>query len=319
MASSATMNDVNSLIAKGKANVFHNLSAASLVEQSIRRGETHMASNGAIVGETGKRTGRSPKDKFIVKDALTADKVNWGTVNQPFTSEQFDALYGRVLEYLATKDLFVQQLFAGADSQYRLPIQVVNQYAWHNLFVRQLFVRPSAEELKSHKPEFTVVGAPEFQADPERDGTNSETFIITDFTRKIILIGGTKYAGELKKSIFGVMNFILPQRDVFPMHCSANIGDDNVSALFFGLSGTGKTTLSADASRGLIGDDEHGWSGTGIFNFEGGCYAKCIKLSKENEPQIWNAVRFGTVLENVAIDPETRIPDYNDQSKTENT
>ncbi|MCU1286173.1 MAG: pckA [Acidobacteriales bacterium] len=319
MASSATMNDVNSLIAKGKANVFHNLGTAALVEQSIRRGETHMASNGAIVGETGKRTGRSPKDKFIVKDALTADKVNWGAVNQPFTTEQFDALYGRVLEYLSTKDLFVQQLFAGADSKYRLPIQVVNQYAWHNLFVRQLFVRPSAEELQSHKAEFTVVGAPEFQADPQRDGTNSETFIITDFTRKIILVGGTKYAGELKKSIFGVMNYILPQRDVFPMHCSANIGSDNVSALFFGLSGTGKTTLSADPTRGLIGDDEHGWSQTGVFNFEGGCYAKCIKLSKENEPQIWNAIRFGAVLENVVLDSDTRIPDYDDQSRTENT
>jgi phosphoenolpyruvate carboxykinase (ATP) len=319
MVSTAIMNDVNSLITKGKANVFHNLSTAALVEQSIRRGETHVASNGAIVGETGKRTGRSPKDKFIVKDALTADKVNWGSVNQPFTTEQFDALYSRVLEYLATKDLFVQQLFAGADPKYRLQLQVINEYAWHNLFVKQLFVRPTAEELKSHKAEFTVVGAPEFQADPQRDGTNSETFIITDFTRKIILIGGTKYAGELKKSIFGVMNYILPQRDVFPMHCSANVGADNVSALFFGLSGTGKTTLSADVSRGLIGDDEHGWSDKGVFNFEGGCYAKCIKLSKENEPQIWNAIRFGTVLENVKIDPETRVPDYDDQTKTENT
>src|SRR5689334_22638840 len=319
MVSTAIMNDVNSLITKGKANVYHNLSVASLVEQSIRRGETHVASNGAIVGETGKRTGRSPKDKFIVKDALTADKVNWGTVNQAFTTEQFDALYARVLEYLGTKDLFVQQLFAGADPKYRLPIQVINQYAWHNLFVKQLFVRPTEEELKSHKPEFTVVGAPDFQADPKRDGTNSETFIITDFTRKIILIGGTKYAGELKKSIFGVMNFILPQREVFPMHCSANVGADNVSALFFGLSGTGKTTLSADPSRNLIGDDEHGWSDKGIFNFEGGCYAKCIKLSKQNEPQIWNALRFGCVLENVTIDSHTRIPNYDDDSKTENT
>jgi phosphoenolpyruvate carboxykinase (ATP) len=319
MVSSAIMNDVNSLIPKGKANVFHNLSAAALVEHSIRRGETHMASNGAIVGETGKRTGRSPKDKFIVKDALTADKVNWGTVNQPFTPEQFDALYGRVLDFLGTKDLFVQQLFAGADPNYRLPIQVINQYAWHNLFVKQLFVRPTADELIDHKAEFTVVGAPEFQADPKRDGTNSEAFIITDFTRKIVLIGGTKYAGEMKKSIFGVMNYILPQRDVFPMHCSANVGDDNVSALFFGLSGTGKTTLSADPSRGLIGDDEHGWSASGVFNFEGGCYAKCIKLSKENEPQIWNAIRFGAVLENVTLNSENRVPDYDDQSKTENT
>jgi phosphoenolpyruvate carboxykinase (ATP) len=301
-------------------NVHHNLQPGALVETSIRRNETRMCANGAIVGETGKRTGRSPKDKFIVKDAMTADKVNWGNVNQPFSAEQFDALYKRVIEFLKAKDaLFSQQLFAGADPKYRLPIQVINQYAWHNLFVRQLFVRPTADELKTHTPEFTVIGAPEFEADPKRDGTNSETFIITDFTRKIILVGGTKYAGELKKSIFGVMNFILPQRNVFPMHCSANVGKDGVSALFFGLSGTGKTTLSADATRGLIGDDEHGWSESGIFNFEGGCYAKCIKLSKENEPQIWNAIRFGSVLENVTLDPETRVPDYDDQSKTENT
>jgi phosphoenolpyruvate carboxykinase (ATP) len=311
-------NDLGSL-SSGK-NVHHNLPAGALVETSIRRNETRMASNGAIVGETGKRTGRSPKDKFIVKDSVTEKLVNWGNVNQPFSSEQFDALYHRVLDYLKTKDaLFSQQLFAGADPKYRLPIQVINEYAWHNLFVKQLFVRPTADELKTHQAEFTVIGAPEFMADPKRDGTNSETFIITDFTRKIVLIGGTKYAGELKKSIFGVMNFMLPPKNVFPMHCSANVGKDGVTALFFGLSGTGKTTLSADATRGLIGDDEHGWSETGIFNFEGGCYAKCIKLSKENEPQIWNAIRFGSVLENVTLDPETRIPDYDDQSKTENT
>ncbi|HUS18876.1 MAG TPA: phosphoenolpyruvate carboxykinase (ATP), partial [Terriglobales bacterium] len=311
-------NDLGSIFS-GK-NVHRNLQPGALVEMSIRRNETRMCANGAIVGETGKRTGRSPKDKFIVRDATTEKLVNWGNVNQPFSSEQFDALYQRVLEYLNTKDtLFSQQLFAGADPKYRLPIQVINEYAWHNLFVRQLFVRPTADELKTHQPEFTVIGAPEFQADPKRDGTNSETFIITDFTRKLILIGGTKYAGELKKSIFGVMNFILPQKNVFPMHCSANVGKDGVTALFFGLSGTGKTTLSADATRGLIGDDEHGWSETGVFNFEGGCYAKCIKLSKENEPQIWNAIRFGSVLENVTLDPETRVPDYDDLSKTENT
>jgi phosphoenolpyruvate carboxykinase (ATP) len=300
--------------------VHRNLLPGALVETSIRRNETKMCSNGAIVGETGKRTGRSPKDKFIVKDSVTESTVNWGPVNQPFSSQQFDALYKRVLEYLRAKDaLFVQQLFAGADPKYRLPIQVINEYAWHNLFVRQLFVRPTAEDLKSHQPEFTVIAAPEFQADPDRDGTNSEAFIITDFTRKIVLIGGTKYAGEMKKSIFGVMNYMLPQQNVFPMHCSANVGKDNVTALFFGLSGTGKTTLSADPTRGLIGDDEHGWSPLGVFNFEGGCYAKCIKLSKENEPQIWNAIRFGSVLENVTLDPETRVPNYDDDSKTENT
>src|SRR5262245_5222200 len=292
----------------GQANVHLNLSPAMLVEESLRRHEARLCSNGAIVGETGTRTGRSPKDKFVVKDAITTDKVNWGTVNQPFSSEQFDALYVRVLDHLKGKDLFVQQLFAGADPRYRLPIQVINEYAWHNLFVRQLFVRPNAEELQSHKPEFTVICAPEFHSDPHRDGTNSDAFIITDFTRRVVLIGGTKYAGEQKKSIFGVMNFVLPQRDVFPMHCSANVGNDGVTALFFGLSGTGKTTLSADPERGLIGDDEHGWSASGVFNFEGGCYAKCIRLSKENEPEIWNAIRFGSVLENVTIDPQTRIP-----------
>jgi phosphoenolpyruvate carboxykinase (ATP) len=289
------------------------------VEESLRRGETRLAANGAIVGDTGSRTGRSPKDKFTVKDAITADTVDWGKVNQPFDPDKFEALYGRVLDYLKGKDIFVQQLFAGADEKYRLGIRVINEFAWHNLFVRDLFVRPTAEELNSHKTDFTIISAPGFKADPKRDGTNSEVFIIIDFTRKVVLIGGTAYAGEQKKSIFGVMNFVLPERDVFPMHCSANIAADGTSALFFGLSGTGKTTLSADPNRGLIGDDEHGWSNAGIFNFEGGCYAKCIRLSKENEPQIWNAIRFGSVLENVTIDPETRIPDYDDQSKTENT
>jgi phosphoenolpyruvate carboxykinase (ATP) len=309
--------DLSALLSQ--ATVHRNLAPAQLVEAALQRGETRLCANGAIVGETGTRTGRSPKDKFIVKDAVTADKVNWGSVNQPFSADQFDALYTRVLEYLKGRDLFVQQLFAGADPKYRLPIQVINEYAWHNLFVRQLFVRPNAAELNSHRAEFTVICAPEFHADPKRDGTNSDAFIITDFTRKVVLIGGTKYAGEQKKCIFGVMNFVLPQREVFPMHCSANAGKDGVTALFFGLSGTGKTTLSADPTRGLIGDDEHGWSASGIFNFEGGCYAKCIRLSKENEPQIWNAIRFGSVLENVTLDPQTRIPDYDDQSKTENT
>jgi phosphoenolpyruvate carboxykinase (ATP) len=300
-------------------NVYRNLSPGRLVEESLRRGETRLAANGAVVGDTGSRTGRSPKDKFTVKDAITANTIDWGKVNQPFDPDKFEALYGRVLDYLKGKDIFVQQLFAGADPQYRLGIRVINELAWHNLFVRDLFVRPTAEELKSHKTDFTIISAPGFKGDPKRDGTNSEVFIIVDFTRKVVLIGGTAYAGEQKKSIFGVMNFVLPERNVFPMHCSANIGADGTSALFFGLSGTGKTTLSADPNRGLIGDDEHGWSDKGIFNFEGGCYAKCIRLSKENEPQIWNAIRFGSVLENVTIDPETRQPDYDDQSKTENT
>jgi len=300
-------------------NIQRNLSTPKLVEAALRNNEGLLSSRGALVSETGKRTGRSPKDKFTVKDAVTANKVAWGAVNQPFPADKFDALYDRVLEYLQGKDVYVQDLFCGADPRYQLPIQVINEYAWHSLFVRQLFIRPTAEELKKHKPDFTIVSAPGFLADPERDGTNSEVFVIVNFTRRIVIIGGTQYAGEMKKSIFGVMNFLLPGRDVFPMHCSANVGEDGVTALFFGLSGTGKTTLSADPRRRLIGDDEHGWSEDGIFNFEGGCYAKCIKLSEQNEPQIWNALDFGAVLENVVLDPATRVPNYDDDSKTENT
>ena len=300
-------------------NVQRNLSTPKLVEAAVRNGEGVLSSRGALVSETGKRTGRSPKDKFTVKDAITENKVDWGSANQPFPPEKFDPLYDRVLEYLQGKEVYVQDLFSGADPRYQLPIQVISEYAWHSLFVRQLFIRPTAEELKSHKPEFTIVSAPGFLADPKRDGTNSEVFVIVNFTRRIVIIGGTQYAGEMKKSIFGVMNFVLPARNVFPMHCSANIGEDGVTALFFGLSGTGKTTLSADPTRRLIGDDEHGWSEDGVFNFEGGCYAKCIKLSEQNEPQIWNALDFGSVLENVVLDPATRVPDYDDESKTENT
>ena len=300
-------------------NVQRNLSTPKLVEAAIRNGEGVLSSRGALVSETGKRTGRSPKDKFTVKDAITENKVDWGSVNLSFSPEKFDALYDRVLEYLQDKQVYVQDLFCGADPRYQLPIQVISEYAWHSLFVHQLFIRPTAEELKTHKPQFTIVSAPGFLADPKRDGTNSEVFVIVNFTRRIVIIGGTQYAGEMKKSIFGVMNFLLPDRNVFPMHCSANIGDDGVTALFFGLSGTGKTTLSADPTRRLIGDDEHGWSEDGVFNFEGGCYAKCIKLSEQNEPQIWNALDFGSVLENVVLDPVTGVPDYDDDSRTENT
>ncbi len=232
---------------------------------------------------------------------------------------RFEALLDRVLDHMRTRNLFIQDLFCGADPAYRLPIRVITEYAWHALFVRQLFVRPNPAELAEHQPAFTVIAAPEFEAVPERDGTRSGAFIIADFTRRIILIGGTKYAGEMKKSIFGVMNFLVPQRDVLPMHCSANVGADGVTALFFGLSGTGKTTLSADPSRRLIGDDEHGWSSNGIFNFEGGCYAKTINLSDKNEPQIYRAIRFGSVLENVILDPATSEPDYTDSQITENT
>ncbi|HEX3661065.1 MAG TPA: phosphoenolpyruvate carboxykinase (ATP) [Acidobacteriaceae bacterium] len=296
-----------------------NLSTAQLVETAIARGEGRLAANGALVAMTGARTGRSPRDKFTVEDEQTRQRVHWGKVNQPFPQEKFDAVLERVLRHMAERDLFVMDLAAGADPTYRLPIQIICEYAWHALFVKDLFVRPTPEELLHHAPEFTVIAAPEFEAIPERDGVRSATFILTDFTKKIVLIGGTKYAGEMKKSIFGVMNYLLPERNVFPMHCSANIGADGDTALFFGLSGTGKTTLSADPERRLIGDDEHGWSPDGVFNFEGGCYAKCVDLTIEKEPQIYNAIRFGSVLENVVLDPKTGEPDYSDIRFTENT
>jgi phosphoenolpyruvate carboxykinase (ATP) len=299
--------------------VHANLPVAQLVESALLRGEGRLAANGAFVATTGARTGRSPKDKFTVDDDLTHASVAWGRVNQPFAPQRFEALLERVLGHMRERDVFVQDLYCGADPAYRLPIRVIAEYAWHSLFVRQLFVRPEPAELAAHRPEFTVIAAPEFEAVPERDGTRSGAFILADFTRRIILIGGTKYAGEMKKSIFGVMNFLVPQRDVLPMHCSANVGADGITALFFGLSGTGKTTLSADPARRLIGDDEHGWSATGIFNFEGGCYAKCVDLSEEKEPQIYRAIRFGSVLENVILDPATSQPDYSNIQLTENT
>jgi phosphoenolpyruvate carboxykinase (ATP) len=301
------------------ANVRLNLSTAELVDAAVARGNATLAANGALVALTGDRTGRSPRDKFIVEDDETRQRVDWGKVNQPFSAARFQALLDRVTAHLRERDLYVNDLYAGADPAYRLPIRVIAEYAWHALFVKQLFIRPEPGELASHTPEFTVIAAPEFEADPERDGTRTATFILTDFGRRIVLIGGTRYAGEMKKSIFGVMNYLLPGRDVFPMHCSANISSDGESALFFGLSGTGKTTLSADPLRRLIGDDEHGWSSSGVFNFEGGCYAKCIDLSEEREPQIYRAIRYGSVLENVVLDPATGLPDYSDIRYTENT
>ncbi len=309
--------ELNELISR--PNVHRNLFAGALVEHAIRRGEGRLASNGALVAYTQPHTGRSPKDKFVVVDPTTESKVAWGTVNQRFDANKFDPLFQRVLDYLQERELFVQDLFAGGDENYRLPIRIVNEYAWHNLFVRQLFVRPVQDQLQEHRAEFTVIAAPGFQADPQRDGTHSQAFVIVNFSRGLVLIGGTRYAGEMKKAIFSVMNYLLPERNVFPMHCSANIGADGITALFFGLSGTGKTTLSADSTRRLIGDDEHGWSPAGVFNFEGGCYAKCVRLSKQKEPQIWKALRFGCVLENVVLDPETHVPNYDDESVTENT
>ncbi|MHA6252295.1 phosphoenolpyruvate carboxykinase (ATP) [Oceanobacillus sp. CAU 1775] len=301
-------------------NLKENLSVANLVERVLERKEGVLTSTGAVTATTGKYTGRSPEDKFIVKDEISEDTVDWGNVNRPIDEATFDKLYQKVTDYLMDKDEVYQfKGFAGADKNYQLPIQVFNEFAWHNLFARQLFIAPTEEELETHQTEFTVVSAPNFKADPEVDGTNSETFIIISFKKRIVLIGGTEYAGEIKKSIFSIMNYLLPQQNVLSMHCSANVGQEGDVALFFGLSGTGKTTLSADPYRRLIGDDEHGWSPNGVFNIEGGCYAKCSNLSAEKEPQIFNAIRFGSVLENVIIDEKTSEPDYDDTSLTENT
>jgi phosphoenolpyruvate carboxykinase (ATP) len=297
-----------------------NLSVPSLVEKVLQRNEGVLTSTGAVRATTGKYTGRSPEDKFIVAEASIMDNINWGSVNQPIDEATFEALYSKVIKYLKEKnELFVFKGFAGADENYRLPIQVVNEFAWHNLFAHQLFLRPSEAELASHEAQFTIVSAPNFKANPEVDGTKSEAFIIVSFEKRIILIGGTEYAGEMKKSIFSIMNYFLPKRGVLSMHCSANVGAEGDVALFFGLSGTGKTTLSADPNRRLIGDDEHGWSQNGVFNIEGGCYAKCINLTEEKEPQIYNAIKFGSVLENVVLDENTRVADYDDVSLTENT
>src|SRR5579871_6770701 len=296
-----------------------NLGAAELIEKALQRNEGLLASDGALVVETGQFTGRSPKDKYIVRGPGTETTVEWGSVNQPMPGQIFDQIYARLMKSLETGELFVQDCFAGADAEYTLPIRVVAQRAWHSLFARQLFIRPNPENTEEHVPEFTVFFAPAFHANPEKDGTRSKTCIAINFQKRVVIIAGTEYAGEVKKSIFTVSNYLLPERDVFPMHCSANTGADGRVALFFGLSGTGKTTLSADPARRLIGDDEHGWSHRGVFNFEGGCYAKCIRLSREQEPQIWKAIRFGTVLENVVLDTDTRNLDFNSEEITENT
>ncbi len=298
--------------------MFSNLPVEKLIEISLKKGEGELASNGALAVKTGKYTGRSPKDRFIVRDALTEKTVDWGKVNQPISPEIFDKLHKKVEAYLKEREVFVRDATACADADSRFPIRVVTEYAWHNLFASQLFLRYTKGE-KIPAPAFTLLNAPNFLADPKTDGTNSECFIILNMSKKIILIGGTQYAGEIKKSIFSTLNFLLPAEGLLPMHCSANVGVKKDVALFFGLSGTGKTTLSADPSRGLIGDDEHVWSDRGIFNIEGGCYAKCIKLSEKLEPQIWKAIRRGTVLENVVVDPKTKIPNYDDGSLTENT
>ena len=309
---------LNELLSGNNINI--QPSVAELVEKATSRGEAELSADGAITARTGKYTGRSPEDKYTVEEDSSKDKIDWGKVNRPISTEIFDSLYTKVLDHLKTKDeLFVFKGYAGADKDSQLSIQVINEYAWQNLFVHNLFIRPTAEELKTHEAQFTILAAPSFKADPKVDGTKSETFIIVSLEKRIVLIGGTEYAGEMKKSIFSVMNYLLPERGILPMHCSANVGEDGDVALFFGLSGTGKTTLSADAHRKLIGDDEHGWSDNGVFNIEGGCYAKCINLSQEKEPEIYGAIQFGSVLENVVLDEKTRIPDYDDNSLTENT
>jgi phosphoenolpyruvate carboxykinase (ATP) len=301
--------------------VHWNLSPAALYEEALRRGEAVLGADGPLVARTGQHTGRSPNDKFVVRDATTEQHVHWGNVNRPIEPASFDALHRDLMTYFQDKELYVLDAWAGADPTYRLPIRVVTEFAWHNLFARNMFL-PENDPAKrqDHRPEFTIINAPRFKADPERHGCRSDVAIFVNFNRRLVLIAGTEYAGETKKSVFTILNYTLPLQGVMSMHCSANIGNDGDTALFFGLSGTGKTTLSSDPRRRLIGDDEHGWSDTGVFNFEGGCYAKVIKLSQEAEPQIYETTRrFGTILENVVIHPETRQLDLDDSSLTENT
>ena len=301
--------------------VHWNLRPAVLYEIAIRRNEAILASEGPLVARTGQHTGRSPQDKFTVKEPSTEQNIAWGTLNKPITEANFDALHRDMMTYVQDKELYVLDAWGGADPAYRLPVRIVTEFAWHNLFVRNMFI-PETDRAKqdAHRPEYTVIDCPGLKADPARHGSRTETAIYVHYGRKLVLIAGTEYAGEMKKSIFTILNYQLPLKGVLSMHCSANVGKDGDSALFFGLSGTGKTTLSSDPNRGLIGDDEHGWSDRGIFNFEGGCYAKVIKLSREAEPQIWDASRrFGTVLENVVLDPDSREMNLDDMTYTENT
>jgi phosphoenolpyruvate carboxykinase (ATP) len=298
-----------------------NLSPAALYEHAIRRNEAAIVSTGALTAETGKHTGRSPKDKFFVKEPTSRDAIWWHAGNQAISTASFDGLLAKMQEFCRTHEVYEQDVFACADPRHRLRVRVVTEFAWHSLFARNLFIRPNADEQLAFDPDFTVMALPSVQADSAVDGTHGETFILVNLGRRIVLIGGTEYAGEIKKSIFTALNYLLPAKGVFPMHCSANVDEDGGDvALFFGLSGTGKTTLSADPARRLIGDDEHGWSDSGVFNFEGGCYAKTIRIRKESEPEIYAAVEsFGTILENVVFDQRTRVPDYDSDEKTENT
>lgn len=305
----------------GPKAVYRNLTPAQLTEHALRRGEGTLSNTGALVVTTGKYTGRSPNDKFIVDTEGVHNDIAWGKVNRPISREKFNAIKSKVAAYLQGREVFIFDGFAGADKKYTKKFRIVNELASQNMFIHQLLIRPNAEELAAYgEPDYTMLVAPGFKCDPEVDGVNSEAAIMIDYEAKLVVIAGSQYAGEIKKSVFSVMNFLMPKENVLPMHCSANMDPETGdTAVFFGLSGTGKTTLSADPNRKLIGDDEHGWSEHGIFNFEGGCYAKTINLDPEGEPEIYNAIRFGALMENVVLDPETRTPDFNDGSLTENT
>jgi phosphoenolpyruvate carboxykinase (ATP) len=304
---------------KNSSQIFVDLPTEELVNFAIKRKEGVIAANGALSVSTGKRTGRSPKDKFIVAEPHSEENIDWDSINQALSEKRFYTLWQRAEQYAKEVDLFISNLQAGADPNYYLPVKVVTEYAWHNLFARQLFIRPDNFYGKTEKPEWTILSLPGLKTDPQRDGVNSDATLVIHLTERKILLCGHQYAGEIKKAMFSVMNYLLPASDVLPMHCSANVGEKGDVALFFGLSGTGKTTLSADPLRFLIGDDEHGWSKIGVFNFEGGCYAKCIDLSKEREPLIWNAIRYGAVMENVVLDLKSLEPNYKDATLTQNT
>lgn len=302
------------------SNNYLNLTSKQLIEMALSRGEGELASNQALVVKTGARTGRSPKDRFIVRDETTETQVDWNHINQALSTDKFDALWEKAESYLASKDAHFTSYFkVGAHESLGVPVKVMTELAWHNLFARVLFIRPETAAVTNEPNQWTILSVPGLKTDPARDGVNGDAAVILNFTQRRILICGTYYAGEMKKAMFSVLNYLLPAHDILPMHCAANAGKDGDTALFFGLSGTGKTTLSADPERFLIGDDEHGWGSDGIFNFEGGCYAKCIDLSQEREPLIWDAIQFGSVIENVVLDPVTKKPDYADASLTQNT